>query len=135
MIQGLAKTVGGKLLSAVLAVASILVVVWYWRLAPEARAELWGMARGALIWGGFVVVLPWALFFVPARVVRAESNALAALVLLGYLGLDIAFALYLTGGRTGGHWQMGVMLLGFLVAAVYNFAVCEFLAQRADDSL
>jgi hypothetical protein len=135
MFQGLAKSVGGKLLTAVLAVASILVLVWYWRLAPEARAEIWSMARGALIWLGFVVVLPWALFFLPARVVRAENNWISALTLFAYLALDIGFALYLTGGRMGEAWQKGAMILGFLIAAVYNFAVCEFLAQRADDSL
>ncbi len=135
MFQGLAKSIGGKLLSAVLGVASILVVVWYWRLPPEARAQIWEMARGALIWLGFVIVLPWALFFVPARVVRAESNWISALTLLIYLGLDMAFALYLTGGRMGAGWQTGAMILGFLIAAVYNLAVCEFLAQRADESL
>lgn len=135
LFQGLARSIGAKLLTAVLGVASIIVIVWYWRLPPESRAQIWEMARGALIWTGFVIVLPWALFFVPARVLRAESNWISALTLLLYLGLDIAFALFLCGGRVGGTWQTGAMILGFLIAAVYNFAVCEFLAQRAEDSV
>ena len=48
---------------------------------------------------------------------------------------DLAFALYLAGGRTGGQWQTGLMIVGLLVAAVYNFVVCEFLADRSEESL
>src|SRR5262245_2279841 len=128
MIEGLGKSIGGKLLSAVLGVASIVVVIWYWRLPEADRAAMWGMARGALIWLAFVALLPWALFFVPGRVVRAESNLASGLTLLGYLAIDGLFAWYLIRGPMESNWQIGAMVIGFLLAAVYNFAVCEFLA-------
>ena len=134
MFAAIGKYLGGKALTAILAVASVLVVIWYWRLPPEARAHLWATAQGVLTWMGFVAVLPWALFFIPARVVRAESNAASGLTLATYLVVDLGFALYLTGGRVGDHWSAGLMLVGLLCAAVYNFVVCEFLAQRAEDS-
>jgi len=134
MIQGVAKYVGAKALGAVLVVSSALVVIWYWRLPIESREALWGTARGALIWIGLVAVLPWATFFVPTRVVRAESNLISALALLGYLAVDVAIALYLTGGHTGNAWQQGILILGFLCAAVYNFVVCDFLAEHAEES-
>lgn len=134
MIESIAKYVGGKVLMAVLGVASIIVIIWYWRLQPGERAELWSLARGALAWMAFVAVLPWALFFVPARVVRAESNAASAGALAAYLLVDVLFALYLTGGSFGTRVQTAAMVVGFLFAAVYNFVVCEFLAQRSEDS-
>jgi hypothetical protein len=81
-----------------------------------------------------VLALPWALFFVPPLALRAESNAVSALVLLGYLALDVGFALYLTGVQWGNTFAAGVMLVGFLFSAVYNFVVCESLARRAEDS-
>ncbi len=134
MIEGIAKFVGGKVLTAILAVAVVLVVIWYWRLPAESRAALWGGVRGGLIWLGFVLVLPWALFFVPAKVVRADSNFISGLALFGYLLVDVAFALYLTGGTFGGGWQRALMCVGFLVAAVYNFVSCDFLARRSEES-
>ena len=103
-------------------------------LPPEERAALWSMARSALIWVGFVAVLPWATFFVPARVVRAESNAVAAGMLLGYLLADVGFAMYLTRGNFGGTWQAAVLILGFLIAGLYNFVACDFVANRVEDS-
>jgi hypothetical protein len=83
MIEGVARYVGGKVLMAVLGVASVLVVVWYWRLPEESRAAIWTTVRGALVWAGFVAALPWALFFVPGLVVRAENNWVSAAALLG----------------------------------------------------
>ena len=134
MNNGLAKYIGGKVLAAVLTVAAVVIIIWYWRLAPEARAAMWGMVRGALVWSGFVAVLPWALFFIPARVVRAESNAASAVMLVAYLAADLAAALYLMGGFPRPGWPRGIVAVGLLCAAVYNFVVCEFLARRGEDS-
>ena len=134
MMNGLAKYVGGKVLAAVLTVAAILVVIWYWRLAPQDRAAMWGMVRGALLWSGLVAALPWALFFVPDRVVRAESNTASAVMLVAYLVVDLALALYLMGGFPTNGWHRAIVVLGLLCAAVYNLIVCEFLAQRTEDS-
>jgi hypothetical protein len=135
MIEALGKYVGSKVLASVLGLAAVLVVIWYWRLAPADRAALWGMTRGTLLWLAFVAILPWAFFFVPAKIVRAEKNWISGLALLGYLAVDAGFALYLTSGHIGAGWQRGALAVGLLVAAVYNFAVCEFLAQRCEDSL
>jgi hypothetical protein len=134
MLPAVAKFVGGKVITAVLVVSSTLIVIWYFRLPLEERAALWSMARSALIWIGFVAVLPWATFFVPARVVRAESNAMAAAMLAFYLLADVGFAMYLTRGTFGGTWQTAVLLLGFLVAGLYNFLACDFVANRVEDS-
>ena len=134
MIDGLGKYIGNKVLGTLLLVCSVMIIIWYWRLDPESRQAIWTIARSTLVWLGFVAVVPWALFFVPPRIVRAESNLISALTLLAYWAADIGFAFYLTGGQTGNTWQKGVMLVGFLCAAVYNFVVCEFLADRFEDS-
>ena len=135
MFGGLAKYVGGKVLGAVLAVAVILVIIWYWRLPLEDRDALWATVRGTLLWLGLVAALPWALFFVPARIVRMESNVASAAMLVGYLVVDFAFALYLMGGFPAGGWHRAILVLGLLCAAVYNLIVCEFLAVRAEDAV
>ena len=122
-------------MTAVLVVASALLVIWYYRLPVDERAALWLGARSVLVWIGFVAVLPWATFFVPVRVVRADSNLASGLMLLGYLAVDVAFALYLAGGGIDGVFQWAVFILGFLCAALYNFLACEFVADRAEDAV
>ncbi len=135
LLPAVAKFVGGKVLTAALVVTSAVVVIWYYRLPLDDRAAIWTAVRGGLIWLGFVLILPWATFFVPARVVRAESNVISAVMLLGYLALDVVFALFLTGGTLGSAWQTAILILGFLCAALYNFVACEFVADRAEDSM
>jgi len=134
MIRGIGQYVGGKVLTALLVVTSVMAIIWYWNLPPENKDAIWSIIQGALIWIAFVAVLPWALFFVPSVVVKAESNLISALALLGYGTADIGFALYLAGGEMGNALQCGVMIVGFLAAAVYNFVVCESLARRAENT-
>ncbi|GMV96762.1 MAG: hypothetical protein HRF43_06280 [Phycisphaerae bacterium] len=134
MSEGLGRYLSGKVVGGLVAVCGLLIVIWYWRLTPDERAALWGTARGILIWTGCVAVLPWATFFVPVRVVRAESNLISALMLAGYLFADIGLALFLAGWSAPHAWQKMGLLLGFLCAAVYNFVVCEFVARKAEDA-
>lgn len=133
MSEGLVKYLSGKVVGIVLLVCGAMIIIWYLRLTDEQRATIWSTARGALVWAGCVAALPWALFFVPAWVVRLESNLASAAMLAGFLAVDIALALFLSGPVTYG-WQKAALLFGFLCAAAYNFIVCEFLAQRAEDS-
>ncbi|MGB9626874.1 MAG: hypothetical protein ACPMAQ_18635, partial [Phycisphaerae bacterium] len=99
-----------------------------------ARAALWTTARLVLTWIGLAAVLPWALFFVPPLVLKAESNLVSGLTLLGYLLLDVLLALWLAGWGAESSLAWAVMILGFLCAAVYNFLVCEYIATRADSA-
>lgn len=135
MIEAIAKHVSGKIITAILAVTVILIIIWYWRLEPAARAALWMSVRLALVWIGLAAALPWALFFVPPLVLKAESNLASALALLGYLLVDVLLALWLAGWGVESTLAWAVMILGFACAGVYNLLVCEFLAERAEDTL
>ena len=66
--------------------------------------------------------------------VKAESNLVSALALVGYLLVDVLLALWLAEWSVSGTLAWAVMVLGFLCAGVYNLVVCEFLADRAEES-
>jgi hypothetical protein len=134
MLQAIGKYVGGKVRGAAVFVASAMVVIWYWQLPPESKNAIWMALRGGLIWIAFALTMPWALFFVPGKVVRAESNAVSAAMLVGYLALDALAAFWLAGWRIEGVLAWGVLLVGLLAAGVYNLLVCEYLGERAEDS-
>lgn len=134
MNEGIGKYIGGKVLTAVLGVAAVVVIIWYVRMPEADRAAMWAAIRCALLWIGLAAVLPWATFFVPPRIVRAESNLASALMLAAYLVADAALALYLAGGLPAAPWHRVLLVLGLLCAVVYNFVVCDFIAERADES-
>ena len=134
MWQALGKYVGGRVLTAVLVISSAAGIIWFWR-HPEQLQTLWQVIKYVLVWLGFAIVLPWALFFVPPWVMKKESNLAAGLMLAGYLLLDIVVALFLVGGVRGhGTLTWIVLLLGFLSAGVYNFLVCDYQAEKIEES-
>ena len=134
MLTAVGQYVGGKVVTAVLVVASAGAVIWFWR-HPEHLQTIWVTIKYVLVWLGFVIVLPWATFFVTPWVASKDSNTAAAVMLLGYALADAVFAFCLMGSIRGHNmltWM--VLLLGFLSAAVYNFKVCEYQAMRLEDS-
>ena len=134
MFGTLGKYVGGKVLTAIL-VAGVLWTSYYFYQNPEKIKTLWESIRASLVWLGFAAVLPWGLFFVPPLVVKADSNPAAAGMLAGYLVVDVLMAFWLAEWSFGGVLVWGIAILGFLLAAVYNFMVCDFLAEQAEENL
>jgi hypothetical protein len=135
MIEAIGKYVGGKVITAIIVVTSAVILIWIWQMSPEQRGAIVDTIKHSAIWVGFAAALPWAFFFVPPMAVKAESNLVSALVLVGYMLLDMLMAFYLAGWSPGGTLTWAVMILGFLCAAVYNFVVTDFLADRADDAM
>lgn len=132
MMEAIGKYVGGRVLTAVLVLATGGAGIWFWR-HPEHLQTLWNTIKYVLVWLGFVLVLPWAGFLATQWVVAKDSNPAAALLLAGYVLADVLVAIYLIEGVSGHDaltWM--VLLLGFLSAGVYNFLVCDFLADRLE---
>ena len=133
MLTTIGQYIGGKVITAILVVASAGALIWFWR-HPEQLETIWRTLKYAVAWMGFVVILPWATFFVTPWIVSRESNAAAYVMLVGYALVDIVAALYLAGGVRGHNglsWT--VLIIGFLAAAVYNLKVCEYQAERLED--
>ncbi len=120
-------------MTAILIVATGASLIWFWK-HPEELQAVWASMKSVLAWLGFVIVFPWALFFMPAKIVRLESNGAAAAMLAGYLLADILVALWLADWSITGTLTWVVLLLGFLTAGVYNFLVCDYVAERIEES-
>ncbi len=132
MLTAVGQYVGGKVLTAILVVATAGATIWFWK-HPEHLKTIWLTIKYVLVWLGFVIVLPWATFFVTPWAVSKDSNLVVALMLVGYVMADVLVAVSLIGGVSGHDvltWM--VLLLGFLAAGVYNYMVCEFQAERLE---
>jgi len=135
MLTAVGQYVGGKVVTAVLTAGVIGAGIWFWR-HPEQLQTIWTTIKYVLAWMGFVLVLPWATFFVTVWVVKKESNAIAWMMLGGYLLADMAVAFWMVGTITGlSALSWVVLILGFFSAAVYNFKACEHQAERAEGGL
>ena len=133
MLTTLGQYIGGKVVTAILVVSGAGALIWFWN-HPEDLQAIWLTLKYVVAWMAFVVVLPWATFFVTPWVMTKESNLAAALMLVAYVLVDAVVAFCLIGGVTGLNTFIWVLLiLGFLAAAVYNLKVCEFQAARSEE--
>ena len=134
MLTTIGQYIGAKVVTAVLVVSGAGATIWFWN-HPEQLAVIWQTVKYAVVWLGIVLVLPWATFFMTTWVVAKDSNAVAALLLLGYTFVDAIVAFCLIGKITGMNFLTWMVLfLGFLSAAVYNFKVCEYQADRIESA-
>ncbi len=133
MFATLAQYITGKVVTAILVVSGGAALIWFWK-HPEQLAAIWITLKYVVTWIGFVLVLPWALFFITPWIVKMESNAAAGLMLTGFVLADSAVAFYLIGGVRGlGSLSWMVLILGFLCAGVYNLMVCNYQAGRLEN--
>ena len=133
MLTAIGEYIGGKVITAILVVSGAGAVIWFWN-HPDDLKTIWLTIKYVLVWLGFVLVLPWATFFITPWVVARDSNVPAAMMLLGYALADAVVAFSLIGRITGlGFLTWMLLLLGFLSAAVYNFKVCEYHANRWEE--
>lgn len=127
----LGKYVGGKMLTAILVVATVCGVIWFWK-HPEHIESLWEATKAALVWIAFVLVLPWATFFAVPLARKFDSNAAAAIMLVAYAALDMLAAFYLAEWHIDGTLAWAVALLGLLSASVYNYLVAQTIDDRME---
>lgn len=127
----LGKYVGGKVLTAILVVATGCSVYWFWK-HPEHIQALWDMTKASLVWIGFVLVFPWATFFAVPLARRFDNNAAPAIMLIAYAALDALAALYLAGWQISGAMAWTVVILGLMLASVYNYLVAQTIDDRME---
>lgn len=133
LISWLTKSAANKILTALLVVGVVGGLIWWYQLPEDSRAAAVDTVKSVLLWLLIAAALPWGLFFIPQLVLRAESNAVSALMLVGYAAIDLIVAASLMDWSIGGSLQWGALLFGLLAASAYNFLVCEFLALRAEE--
>jgi hypothetical protein len=124
------KTVTGKVVSGLMALAVVVGAISWWQMDPSTRHMLVSGTGRILEWLGIMLVLPWALFAVIGRVAKLESN-LAGGMLVAFLSLlETVLLAWLFGWQISGAAAWTFLILGGLVAGVYNLLACDWIAEK-----
>jgi hypothetical protein len=125
------KTVGGKIVGGVVALAVVASAISWWQMDAATREAILAGAGKIAAWTGVVLVVPWASFFLIGRVARMEKNSAGAALVLIYTAIEAAVLAWLFNWSIAGATAWVFYTAAVLVAGVYNLLACDWIAEKA----
>jgi FtsH-binding integral membrane protein len=124
------QSITGKLVTGGIALALVAGGISWWQMDPATRQAMFDNATRGGAWFVLVLLIPWLLFWLVARVARMDSNAAGAALVTGvtlvealWLGVMFGFHGYSPAG-----W--GLFAAAVCVAGVYNLFACDWIAEK-----
>jgi hypothetical protein len=124
------KSITGRIVTGLVALGVVAAAVSWWQMDESTRQMLVSGTARILAWLGVVLAWPWASFAIIAWVARMESNAAGGLLVGVYSLAEVILLAWLFNWHIPGPAAWTFLLLGGLVAGVYNLLVCDWLAEK-----
>lgn len=124
------KSIGGKIVSGLVAVAVIAAGIAAWRMDPAVRSAMLGGLGKALGWFALVAVVPWATFFLSTWVRKFDRNAAGAALVFGYTAAEGTMLAWLFDWGVSGATAWVFFAAAVLIALAYNLLACDWIADR-----
>ena len=96
---------------------------------PE-RMRNFGAGWRVLIWLSVIGSLPFAFVKIVRWAVSRDSNTASGALVLSLTAIGILLCLFLMGFRLVGGWEIFILCLAAVLAALHNFLACDWLADR-----
>jgi hypothetical protein len=124
------KSISGRIVTGLVALGVVAAGISWWQMDESTRQTLVSGTGRILAWFGIILAWPWVSFAIIARVARLDSNLAGGILVGSYTLAEVVLLAWLF------HWHMPnstawtFLLLGGLVAAVYNILTCDWIAEK-----
>jgi hypothetical protein len=124
------KTIGGKIVTGLVAIAVIAAAISWYEMDPTTKHEIL-LSTGKIVgWFGIVLAMPWASFFLIGRVAKLESNAAGGAFVALLTVLEAVLLAWLFGWGVKGAMPWTFFIAATLLAGVYNLFTCDWIAEK-----
>ena len=124
------KTMTGKIVTGLVTLAVIAAGISWWQMDPNTRQMLVSGTGKIFSWLGIVLIVPWATFFVIARVAKFDNNLAGAILVGAYTLIETVVLAWLFNWQVPSATAWTFLILGGLFAAVYNLFTCDWIAEK-----
>jgi hypothetical protein len=126
------KTITGKVVSGLVGLAVIVSAISWYRMDDQTKQALLSGTGKIFSWFGITLIVPWLSFALIARVAKLESNLAGGVFVAAITALELALLGWLFNWSISGHTAWTFLVLGGLVAAIYNVLVCDWIAEKVE---
>lgn len=126
------KTISGKVVGGLVSLAVVTAGISWWRMDETTKHTLLTNLGRIFSWGGIVLLIPWATFFVIGWVAKFESNLAGGALVLIYTLLEALLLAWLFHWTIPGASAKTFFAVGTLLSAVYNVLTCDWLAEKLE---
>jgi hypothetical protein len=126
------KSVTGKVVSGLVALAVIATGIAWWQMDAATRHTLVSGTGKIVSWFLAVLLLPWATFFVIGRVGKFDSNFAGGALVLTYTVIEIVVLAWLFNWTMPNATAWTFLVAAALVAGVYNLFTCDWIAEKLE---
>lgn len=126
----LLKSIGGKVITGMVALAVIAGAVSWFEMDPNTRHQIVSGTGRIVAWLGIMLVVPWATFFLIGMVARLESNLAGGFLVFAYTAIEATLLAWLFGWSLNGPTAVAFFCAAVLLAAAYNLLACDWIAEK-----
>jgi hypothetical protein len=126
------KTITGKVVSGLVGLAVIMCAVSWYRMDDQTKQSLLDGTGKIFSWLGVVLVVPWLSFALIGRVGKMRSNTAGALLVIVMTAVEMALLGWLFNWSIAGRTAWTFLVLGGLVAGIYNLLTCDWIAEKVE---
>ncbi len=124
------KSVTGKVVSGLVALAVVAGGISWWSADPSTRQMLISGSGKIMGWFLIVLILPWATFFFSRLAAKQDSNAAGAVLVACYTIPELVVLAWLFSFSVPNVTAWVFLVLGGLVAGAYNLFTCDWIAEK-----
>jgi hypothetical protein len=128
--MGFFKTILGRVVSGLVALAVVAAGISWWQMDVSTRQMLVSGTGRIFGWLGIVLALPWISFGIIGWVAKKDSNAAGGVLVGIFTVLETVLLAWLFGWHIDGTAGWTFLILGGLVAGVYNLLICDWIAEK-----
>ncbi len=126
------KSIGGKIVTGLVALAVVAGAIAWWQTDPGTRREILSTSGRLAGWGLIVLTLPWLSFALIGWTARLQSNPAGAILILAMTTIEAVLLARLMrdASRTPTTWSL--FAAAVLLAGVYNLFACDWIAEKVE---
>jgi hypothetical protein len=126
------KTVGGKIVGGLVALAVIASAIAWWQTDPTTRHEILSTAGRLTGWFLSVLTIPWIGFWLIGWVAQLESNLAGAVLVCTLSAIEAVVLAWLFNWSVHGPTAWVLFVAGVLVASAYTLFTCDWIAEKVE---